>query len=107
MNTAIKIAVAGATGRLGPHIVDVLSERGYEPVPMSRATGVDVVTGEGLAEALAGTKVIIDAATGPSPDEREATEFFTTSAANLQAEGAKAGVERIVVVSIIGTESSG
>jgi uncharacterized protein YbjT (DUF2867 family) len=104
MNSATKIAVAGATGRVGRHIVDVLSERGYEPVPMSRATGVDVVTGEGLAQALAGVGTIIDAATGPSPDEREATEFFTASAANLQAEGARAGVERIVVVSIIGTD---
>jgi uncharacterized protein YbjT (DUF2867 family) len=104
MQAATKIAVAGATGRVGRHIVDVLAERGYEPVPMSRATGVDVVTGEGLDTALAGAQAIIDAATGPSPEQRAATDFFNAAAANLQAEGAQAGVARIVVVSIIGTD---
>ena len=52
-----KFAVAGATGRLGRHVMDVLTERGHQAVPMSRATGVDVITGEGLAEALAGVEV--------------------------------------------------
>ena len=59
---AHKIAVAGATGRLGRHIVDVATERGHHVVPMSRATGVDIITGEGLTEALHGVDVIIDAA---------------------------------------------
>ncbi|MFC5819203.1 SDR family oxidoreductase [Nonomuraea harbinensis] len=54
-------AVAGATGRLGRHVVDVLTERGHQVVPMSRATGVDVITGQGLAEALTGVDVIIGA----------------------------------------------
>src|SRR3954465_9426274 len=100
----MRIAVAGATGRLGRHVVDVLNERGHEAVPMSRATSVDVVTGEGLAEALAGAEGIIDAATGPSPDEKEATDFFTASAKNLQRGGERAGVKRIVVVSIVNTD---
>jgi uncharacterized protein YbjT (DUF2867 family) len=100
----MKIAVAGATGRAGRHTVDVLTERGHEVVPMSRATGVDVVTGEGLDDALVGVQTIIDAATGPSPDEAEATAFFTASARNLQQAGARAGAERIVAVSIIGIE---
>jgi uncharacterized protein YbjT (DUF2867 family) len=99
-----KIAVAGATGRLGRHLVDVLQERGHETVPMSRATGVDVITGEGLDAALEGVDAIVDSATGPSPDEEEATRFFTASAANLQAAAERAGVERIVTVSIIGTD---
>jgi uncharacterized protein YbjT (DUF2867 family) len=99
-----KIAVAGATGRVGRHVLDVLAEGGYQAVPMSRATGVDVVTGEGLAEALAGVEAIIDVATGPSPEEEPATAFFTTSARNLQAAGERAGVRRIVAVSIIGTD---
>jgi uncharacterized protein YbjT (DUF2867 family) len=100
----MKIAVAGATGRVGRHVMDVLNERGHEAVPMSRATGVDVITGDGLADALTGVDAIIDAATGPSPEQGPATEFFTTSAGNLQQAGEKAGVRRIVIVSIIGIE---
>jgi uncharacterized protein YbjT (DUF2867 family) len=99
-----KIAVAGATGRVGRHVVDVLEARGHEVVRMSRATGVDVVTGEGLDEALDGVEAIVDAATYPTPDEQAATEFFVTATRNLQAAGRRAGVERIVVVSIIGTD---
>jgi uncharacterized protein YbjT (DUF2867 family) len=101
-----KIAVAGATGRVGRHIVDVLEARGHDVVPMSRATGVDVVTGEGLDAALDGVDVIIDAATNPSPDQEAATQFFAASTRNLQAAGKAAGVQRIVVVSIIGTDKA-
>jgi uncharacterized protein YbjT (DUF2867 family) len=104
MNTGSKVAVAGATGRVGRHIVDVLRERGHEVVAMSRSTGVNVITGEGLDHALTGVGAIIDAATGPSPEQHAATEFFTTAARNLQAAGGRAGVARIVVVSIIGTD---
>jgi uncharacterized protein YbjT (DUF2867 family) len=104
MQSGQKIAVAGATGRVGHHVVDVLEAAGHDVVRISRSHGVDVVTGEGLADALAGVEVIVDAATSPSPDEKEATEFFTTSARNLQEIGAQAGVERIVVVSIIGID---
>lgn len=100
----MKIAVAGATGRLGRHVADVLEERGHEVTRIARSTGVDVISGSGLDEALTGADVIVDAATGPSPDEREATEFFTTAARNLQQSGARAGVQRAVVVSIIGTD---
>jgi uncharacterized protein YbjT (DUF2867 family) len=63
-----------------------------------------VITGEGLDEALAGVETIIDLATGPSPDQESATEFFTTSARNLQRAGAAAGARGIVVVSIIGID---
>jgi len=101
---AMKIAVAGATGSVGRHIVEMLKARGHDVVPMSRATGVDVVTGQGLAQALVGVEVVIDAATNPSPDQKSATDFFTTAARNLQEAGAKAGVKRIVVVSIIGID---
>jgi uncharacterized protein YbjT (DUF2867 family) len=99
-----KIAVAGATGRVGRHAVDVLETQGHEVVAISRANGVDVITGDGLNEALAGVEIVIDAATGPSPDEQAATEFFTTAARNLQETGQWAGVQRIVVVSIIGAD---
>lgn len=104
MTPQTRIAVAGATGRLGRPLVARLEERGHEVVPMSRATGVDVVTGDGLAEALRGADVIVDAATGPSPDEASATAFFTAAAENLQRAGAEAGVSRLVLVSIIGID---
>jgi uncharacterized protein YbjT (DUF2867 family) len=99
-----KIAVAGATGRLGRHIVDVLEEAGHDVVRMSRATGVDVVTGEGLSEALVGVDCIVDAASWPTNEQEPATEFFIASSRNLQEEGERAGVQRIVVVSIIGAD---
>jgi uncharacterized protein YbjT (DUF2867 family) len=102
----MKLAVAGATGRVGHHVVDVLHERGHEAVAISRADGVDVITGDGLDAALAGVEVIIDTASGPSPEQRVATEFFTTATRNLQAAGSRAGVRRIVVVSIIGIDDS-
>ncbi len=103
MHARGKIAVAGATGRVGRHVVDVLEERGHHVVPMSRSSGVDVVTGEGLADALAGVATIIDVATQPSPDEDAATAFFTATTRNLQEVGARAG-EQIIVVSIIGID---
>jgi uncharacterized protein YbjT (DUF2867 family) len=99
-----KIALAGATGRLGRPTVEILRERGHEVVPISRDDGVDVITSEGLAAALEGVDLIIDAATGPSPDQTEATEFFTTAVNNLQQAGAERGVEGVLVVSIIGTD---
>lgn len=104
MQAKTRIAVAGATGRVGRHIVDVLGERGHDVVAISRSAGVDVITGDGLDHALDGADVIIDAATGPSPDEQAATEFFTTATRNLQQAGARAGVKRTVVVSIIGAD---
>jgi uncharacterized protein YbjT (DUF2867 family) len=99
-----KIAVTGATGRVGSALVEILEQRGHEVVPIARSKGVDVVSGEGLDEALAGAETIIDAATGPSPDQEEATAFFTASARNVQRAGAAAGAKRIVVVSIIGID---
>src|SRR5918997_5020069 len=99
-----KIAVAGATGRVGRHTVDVLEEAGHDVVRISRSTGVDLVTGEGLSEALAGVDSIIDAASWPSNEQEPATEFFLAASRNLQQEGERAGVQRIVVVSIIGAD---
>lgn len=104
MQKTKKIAVAGATGRVGRHVVDLLETGGHEVVPISRSEGVNVITADGLAEALAGVECVIDAATGPSPDQDAATEFFTAAARNLQEVGRRAGVRLIVVVSIIGTD---
>jgi uncharacterized protein YbjT (DUF2867 family) len=104
MPAPMKIAVAGATGRLGRHIVGVLKGAGHDVVAMSRSSGVDVVTGDGLADALTGVECVIDAATGHSPDQKAAAEFFTAAARNLQKAAQRAGVHRIVVVSIIGVD---
>jgi uncharacterized protein YbjT (DUF2867 family) len=99
-----KIAVAGATGRVGRHIVDLLEAQGHEVVEIARSKGVDVITGAGLAEALEGVECIIDATTPPTPDEQAAIEFFTTAARNLQEMGEHAGVRRMVLVSIVGID---
>jgi uncharacterized protein YbjT (DUF2867 family) len=105
MDAQTKIGVAGATGRVGRHVVDVVTERGYEVVAMSRANRVDLISGDGLAEALSGVMCVIDVATYPLPDQKAATEFFTTAARNLHETGRRAGVERLVVVSIIGVDA--
>jgi uncharacterized protein YbjT (DUF2867 family) len=99
-----KIAVAGATGRVGRHIVDLLEEGGHEVVEIARSKGVDVITGEGLVEALEGVECVVDATTPPTPDEQAAVEFFKTAARNLQEQGERAGVRRIVLVSIVGID---
>jgi uncharacterized protein YbjT (DUF2867 family) len=104
MDAQQKIAVAGATGRLGSHLVELLESSGHDVVSISRSNGVDVITREGLDEALVGVDTIVDAATGPSPEEDAATQFFLTAACNLQDAGERAGVRRIVVVSIIGCD---
>src|SRR4051812_45294090 len=100
-----KIAVVGATGRVGEHVVDVLREQDAEPVEIARALGVDVVTGEGLDEALDGVSCIVDCATGASPDGAQATAFFEAATRTLLAAGERAGVKRAVVVSIIGIDA--
>lgn len=104
MEASKRIAVAGATGRVGRHVVELLEARGHDVVAMSRSNGVDLVTGDGLADALAGVEVVVDAATGNSPDRDEATAFFTAASRNLHETGKKAGVRRMVVVSIIGID---
>jgi uncharacterized protein YbjT (DUF2867 family) len=101
-----RIAVAGATGRVGRHVVDVLRGGGHDVVPISRSNGVDVITGDGLAAALEGAQIVIDTSTGPSAEQGPATEFFTTATRNLGDAGEKAGVRRLVVVSIIGTDKA-
>jgi uncharacterized protein YbjT (DUF2867 family) len=104
LQTGGTLAVAGATGRVGRHLVDVLEARGYDVVAISRSNGVDVVSGDGLADALAGVECVIDTATGASPEQEEAMAFFTAAARNLHSAGEQAGLRRIVVVSIIGCD---
>jgi uncharacterized protein YbjT (DUF2867 family) len=99
-----RIAVAGATGRVGRHVVDALGDQGYEVAAIARSAGVDLVTGDGLADALNGVECVVDASSGASPEQQAATDFFTVAARNLQQLGARASVRRIIVVSIIGTD---
>jgi uncharacterized protein YbjT (DUF2867 family) len=98
------IAVAGATGRLGRHLVQVLEERGHGVVPISRTHGLDLTTGVGLDRALTGVEAVIDAATQPSPDEAAATAFFTTATRNLQEAAHANGVGRLLLASIVGID---
>lgn len=99
-----RVAVAGATGSVGQHLVDVLVSAGHQVVPISRANGVDVITQAGLGPALEGVEVIIDAAGGSSPTQADATEFFRTSARNLHKTADLAGVGAMVVISILGID---
>jgi uncharacterized protein YbjT (DUF2867 family) len=100
----MRVAVAGATGRLGRHVVELLEVGGHAVSAMSRSTGVDLITGAGLDQALRGAECVIDAASGPSPEQEPATDFFRASAGHLQSAGRRAGVRRILVVSIIGVD---
>src|SRR5256884_9460353 len=102
-----RIAVAGATGRVGRHVVDVLHEGGHDVVAISRSNGVDVISGDGLAAALEGVEVIIDTSTGPSAEQGPATEFFLTATRNLEEEGVKAGGRRREQGSIIRAPKTG
>jgi len=104
MQPRMKIAVAGATGRVGRPLVEVLRDQGHDVVPISRSYGVDVVTGRGLAAALEGVESVVDVSTGPSPDQTAATEFWSASTHNLHEAGERAGVKRLIVASIIGTD---
>ena len=100
----MRVAVVGGTGLAGRHVVQALSRAGDEPVVLSRARGVDASTGSGLAEALAGVDVVVDVTNAPSLRRTDATRFFTSVAGNLQRDGARAGVRRILTLSIYGID---
>jgi uncharacterized protein YbjT (DUF2867 family) len=100
----MKIVVIGGTGLIGSKTVAILRQRGHEVVAASPNTGVNTITGEGLAEALAGTQVVIDLANSPSFEDRAVLEFFETAGRNLLAAEAAAGVRHHVALSIVGTD---
>ncbi len=100
----MKIAVIGGAGLAGRQAVAALEAGGDEAVVLSRSTGVDAVTGAGLDEGLAGVEVVIDTANAVSMERGAATAFFAGVARNLQAAGARAGVRRIVTLSIYGID---
>ena len=99
----MKIAVIGASGLIGTKLVELLTADGHEVVAASRNTGVDVLTGEGLADALAGADALIDVLNSPYFSDGPVMNFFTTSTTNLVAAAKKAGVGHYVALSIVGT----
>lgn len=100
----MRIVVIGGTGRIGSKVVDELTGHGHGAVAAAPSTGVNAVTGEGLADALAGAQVVVDVTNSPSFEEAAAQEFFTRSTANLLAAEADAGVTHHVALSVVGTE---
>ncbi|MFC4015346.1 SDR family oxidoreductase [Nonomuraea purpurea] len=100
----MKIVIIGGTGLIGSKLVAKLSERGHEAVAAAPKTGVNTLTGEGLADALAGASAVVDVSNSPSFESQAALEFFQTSTGNLLAAEAAAGVGHHVALSVVGTE---
>src|SRR5215475_1682159 len=100
----MKIVVIGGSGLIGSKLVIKLREQGHEAIAASPNSGVNTVTGEGLAEALKGASVVVDVSNSPSWEDAAVLKFFETSTRNLLAYGAAAGVGHHVALSVVGTE---
>jgi uncharacterized protein YbjT (DUF2867 family) len=100
----MKVVIIGGTGLIGSKVVTNLRDRGIDALPASPNTGVDTLTGEGLAMALQGASVVVDVSNSPSFEEGAVMNFFTTSTRNLLRESAAAGVTHYVALSVVGTE---
>ncbi|MBX3100531.1 MAG: SDR family oxidoreductase [Salinibacterium sp.] len=97
----MKIAVAGGTGAVGRHVVDVITERGHDPLVLARSRGVDLVTGEGLS--LAGVQAVIDVVSTNTQSTKESAAFFAAVTRNLLAAEAAASVAHHVALGIVGS----
>ena len=100
----MKLVIIGGTGLIGSKVVARLREQGHEAVPASPDTGVNTLTGKGLADVLEGAAVLVDVSNSPSFEEKAVMEFFTTSTRNLLQYVAAAGVKHYVALSVVGTE---
>src|SRR5438552_11761950 len=100
----MKIVVIGGTGLIGSKLVALLRKRGQEVLAASPDSGVNTLTGEGLAEALGGAQVVVDLTNSPSFEDTAVMKFFETSSRNLLAAEAAAGVRHHVALSIVGTD---
>lgn len=100
----MKIVVIGGSGLIGSGLVSRLRKRGHDVIAASPSSGVNSVTGEGLAEAMTGTQVVVDVANAPSFENRAAMKFFKTSCDNLLSAETKAGVRHHIALSVVGTE---
>ncbi|CDO10570.1 LysR family transcriptional regulator [Mycolicibacterium cosmeticum] len=101
----MNISVIGATGLIGSKVVALLERDGHHVVAASRASGADVLTGDGLTDALAGADVLVDVVNSPSFDDGPVLDFFTRSSANLVAAAKAAGVRHYVALSIVGVDA--
>jgi uncharacterized protein YbjT (DUF2867 family) len=99
-----KIVVIGGTGLIGSKLIPKLSARGYQAVAAAPDTGVNTLTGEGLAEVLKDASIVVDVSNSPSFEEKAVMEFFQTSTRNLLSYEAKAGVRHHVALSVVGTD---
>src|ERR1700747_852959 len=104
MNKHMKIVVIGGSGLIGTKLVNNLRQHGQEAVAASPSSGVNTITGEGLAKALSGAQVVVDVSNAPSWEDKAVLEFFETSARNLSAAESAAGVVHHVALSVVGTE---
>src|SRR6202040_2410065 len=102
--TIMKIVVIGGTGLIGSKLVNKLREHGHEAVAAAPNTGVNSLTGEGLAEVLKGASVVVDVSNSPSWDDAAVLKFFETSTRNLLTYEAAAGVGHHVALSVVGTD---
>jgi uncharacterized protein YbjT (DUF2867 family) len=100
----MKIVVIGGTGRIGSKVVNQLREHGHEAIPAAPNTGVNTITGEGLAEVLKGASVVVDVSDSPAWDDAAVLKFFQTSTRNLLTQEAAAGVRHHVALSVVGTD---
>jgi uncharacterized protein YbjT (DUF2867 family) len=100
----MKIVVIGGTGLIGSRLVEALRKEGHEPLAASPDSGVDALTGEGLAEALEGAQVVVDVANAPAWDDAAVLDFFQTSSHNLLAAEMAAGVGHHVTLSVVGAD---
>ena len=100
----MKIVIIGGSGLIGKKLVNKLSQHGHEVVAASPSSGVNTLTGEGLANALAGARVVVDVANSPSFEDKAVLEFFETSGRNLLAAEAAAGVGHHIALSVVGTD---
>lgn len=100
----MKIVVIGGTGLIGSQLVTLLKGSGHEVLAASPNTGVNTLTGEGLADALKGAEVVVDVSNSPSFDDEPVMHFFKTSNGNLLPAGQAAGVRHHVALSVVGTQ---
>ncbi|HEY2917752.1 MAG TPA: SDR family oxidoreductase [Candidatus Binatia bacterium] len=100
----MKIVVIGGSGLIGTKLVNKLRQLGHEVVAASPSSGVNTITGEGLAEALADAQVVVDVTNSPSWEDKAVLEFFETSSRNLLAAEVAAGVKHHVALSVVGTD---
>lgn len=100
----MKLVIIGGTGLIGTRLVKALRDHGHEARPASPDTGVNTITGEGLADALRGASVVVDVSNSPSFEASAVMEFFTASTRNLLRYAAAAGITHYVALSVVGTE---